>query len=75
MIPFLGGKFRVARSKSSAKIIFECVDCTFGSVVAVGVWGYKLKFNVVFTEEFLYCVGELVVEDVESGGLHHNDFE
>ena len=41
-IPFLGGKVGVARGKSSAKIIFECADCTFGGVAVVGVQGDNL---------------------------------
>ena len=68
MLPFLGGKFRVSRSESCAKVIFECADCTFCGVTAVGVRGDKLEFNVVFAEGFLHGVGVLVVEDMESGG-------
>ena len=49
-------------------MIFECADCTFGSVAAVVVQREKLEVNVIFVEGFLYCVGVLVVEDVESGG-------
>ena len=52
---------------SGAKMIFECVDCTFGGVSAVGVRGDKLEVNVVFAGETLHCVGEIFVEDVESG--------
>ena len=68
MIPFLGGKVRVARSESNAKMIIECADRTFGGVTAVGVRGDKLKSNVLFTEGFLHWVGALIVEDVDSGG-------
>ena len=41
-VSFLGGKVGVARGKSSAKIIFECADCTFIGVAAVGVRRDKL---------------------------------
>ena len=67
MVPFLGGKVGVTRGKSGAKMIFKCVDCTFGGVAAVGVRGKNLEINVVLAEGFLYGVGALVVEDVESG--------
>ena len=66
-IPFLGGKARVARSVSGAKVIFECADCTFCGVAAVDVKGDKLEVNVVFVEGFLHGVEALVVENVESG--------
>ena len=33
----------------------------------MGVRGNKMEVNVVLAEGFLYVVGELVVEDVESG--------
>ena len=48
-------------------MIFECADCTFGSVAAVSIRREKLEVNVVFAKGVLHCVGELVVEDVESG--------
>ena len=63
----MGEKIGVERSKSGAKIIFECADRTFGGVAAVCVQGDKLEVNVVFAEGFLNFVGALVVEDVESG--------
>ena len=66
VIPFLGGKVRVTGSESGAKMIFECADCTFGVVVALGVRGDKLEVNVVFAEVFLHCVGALVVKYLES---------
>ena len=67
----MGGKVRVARSKSGAKVIFECADCTFYGVVTVIIRGDKLEVNVVFSEGFLHGEGALVVEDVDSGGLYH----
>ena len=36
-VPFLGREFVVARGKSSAKMIFECADRTFGGVATVGI--------------------------------------
>ena len=68
MVPFLGGGVGVTRGKSSAKMVFECADCTFSSVVAVCIWGDKLEVGVVFAEGFLHGTGALVVEDVDSGG-------
>ena len=67
-VPFLGGEVGVARGESSANMIFECADRTFGGVATVGVWGDKLEVKVVFAEEFLNGLGVLVVKDVESGG-------
>ena len=40
-VPFLGGEVGVARGESGAKMIFECADCTFGGVAAVGVQGTR----------------------------------
>ena len=67
-IPYLGGEVGVARGNSGAKMVFECADCTFGGIAAVGVRGNKLEFNVVLAEGFLHDVVALVVEDVESVG-------
>ena len=67
MVPFLGGEFGVARGESSAKVIIECVNRTFGSVAAMCVWGDQLEGNIVFVEGFLHGTGEFFVEDAESG--------
>ena len=67
-VPLLGGEVGFARGESSAKMIFECADRTFGGVAAVGILGDKLKVDVVIAEGLLHCTGALVVEDVESGG-------
>ena len=64
----MGGKVRVTRSNSGAKMIFECADFTFCGVAAVGVQGDKLEVNVVYAEGFVHGVGALVVGDVDSGG-------
>ena len=66
-VPTLGGCVGVARGESSAKMIFECADRTFGRVAAVGIWGDKSEVNVVLAEGFLHGTGALVVEDVDSG--------
>ena len=49
-------------------MIFECADCTFDGVAAVGVRGNKLEVKVILAESFLHGVVALVLEDVESGG-------
>ena len=67
-VPFLVGKVGFARGESVAKMVFECTDCTFGGVAAVGVRGVNLEINVVLAEGFMYGVGALVAEDVDSGG-------
>ena len=67
MVSFLGGKVGVARGKSIAKIILECVDCTFGDVAALGIRGKKLEVDVVLVEGFLRGMGEFIVEDVDIG--------
>ena len=66
-VPLLGGEVGVSRGKSSAKMIFECADCTFEGVAAVGIWEENLEVDVVLAEGFLNDTGELIVEDVESG--------
>ena len=37
MVPLLGGDVGVAGGDYSARMIFECADCTFGGVAAVGI--------------------------------------
>ena len=59
-VPFLGGEVGVSRGKSSAKIIFECADHTFGGVAAVGICGDKLEVDVVLAEGFLQGTGSLL---------------
>ena len=66
-IPFLGGKVRVARSKSGAKVIFECVDCMLCCVAEVGVRVTSCKSTLYLRKGFLHGVVVLVVKDVESG--------
>ena len=63
-VPLLGGEVRVSRGKSSAKVIFELADRTFGSVAAVGIWRNKLEVDVVLAEGFMHVTGALGVEDV-----------
>ena len=49
---FFGGKFGVARGESSAKIIFECADRTFGGVAAVGIGGTSWKSMLYLRKAF-----------------------
>ena len=66
-VPFLVGEVGVARGESSAKVILECVNCTFGGVALMFIWGDKLEVDIVFAEGSLHGTGALVVEDVEGG--------
>ena len=66
-VPFLGWKVGVTRGHSSTEVILEGVNCTFGGVVAMGIWGDKLKVDIVFAEGALHSAGAFVVKDVESG--------
>ena len=66
-VPFLVGEVGVARGESSAKVILECANCTFGGVSVMFIWGDKLEVGIVFAEVFLHGTGALVVEDVEGG--------
>ena len=66
-IPLFGGKVRVSRSNSGAKVIFECADRTLCGVTAVGVHRDKLEVTIVFVEGFLHGVEVFFVKDVESG--------
>ena len=54
-IPFLGGKVRVAISKSGTKMIFECADHTFCSVVMVGVRGELGSQHCICGIMFSWC--------------------
>ena len=66
-VPFLGGEVGVAIGESSAKVIIECDNCTFGGVAAMCISGDKLEVDIVFAEGFLHGTGALVVDDVECG--------
>ena len=48
-------------------MILECVNCTFGGIAAMWLWGDKLKVDVVLVEGFLHGTGALVVNDMERG--------
>ena len=66
-VPFLGWEVGVKRGESSAKVIIECANHTFGGVAAMCIWGDKLEVDIAFEEGFLHGTGAFVVKDVESG--------
>ena len=63
-VPFLGWEVGVTRGQSSAEVILEGANCTFGVVVAMGIWGDKLEVDIVFAEGALHSAGSFVVKDV-----------
>ena len=67
MVPLLGWEVGVTRCESSAQMIIECANRTFGGVAAMCIWGKKLEVEIVFAEGFLYGTGELVVGNVDCG--------
>ena len=48
-------------------MILEGANCTFGGVAAMGIWGDKLKVDIVSAEGALHSAGTFVVKYVESG--------
>ena len=66
-VPFLGWEVGVTRGQSSAEVIIEGANCTFGSVAEMSIWGDKLEVDIVFTESALHSAGSFIVKDVESG--------
>ena len=66
-VPFLGWEVGVTRGESSAKVILEGANCTFGGVAAMGIWGDKLEVDIVFAEGVLHGARAFVAKDVESG--------
>ena len=50
----MGWKVGVTRGKSSAKVLLECANHTFGGVAAMGIWGDKLEVDIVFAEGVLH---------------------
>ena len=48
-------------------MILEGVNCIFGSVAAMGIWGDNLEVGIVFAEGALHSDGTFVVKDVDSG--------
>ena len=66
-VPFLGWEVGVTRGQSSAEVIIEGANCTFGGVAAMRIWGDKLEVDIVFAEGALHSAGAFVVKDVDSG--------
>ena len=66
-VSLLGGKVGVARGESSAKMILECANRTFGGVAVMCIWRDKLEVDILLAEGFLRGTGALVVDDVECG--------
>ena len=66
-VPFLGWEVGVTRGHSSTEVILEGMNCTFGGVAAMCIWGDKLEVDIVFAEGALNIAGAFVVKDVESG--------
>ena len=62
----MGWEFGVTRGESSAKVIFEYENLTFGGVAAMTIWEDKLEVKVVFAEGFLHGSGAFVINNVES---------
>ena len=65
-VPFLGCEVGFTRGQSSAKVIIEGANYTFGDVAAMGIWGDKLGVNIVFAEGVLHGAGVFIVKNVES---------
>ena len=63
-VPFLGCEVGFTRGQSSAKVIIEGANRTFGDVAAMDIWGDKLGVNIVFAEGVFHGAGAFVVEDV-----------
>ena len=63
----MGWEVGITRGQYSAKVILEGENCTFRGVAAMGIWGDKLKVDIVFAEGVLHGAGAFVVKDVESG--------
>ena len=66
-VTFLGWEVGVTRGNSSAKVILEYANCTFGGVAAMCIWGDKLEVGILFSEGAFNSAGTFVVEDVYSG--------
>ena len=57
MVPFLEWEVGVTRGHSSAKLILEGSNCTFGGVEEMGIWRDKLEVYIVFAEGVLHGAG------------------
>ena len=64
-VPLLGWEVGVTIDQSSAEVILEGANCTFGGVAAMGIWGGNLGGDIVFAEVALHSAGAFVVKDVE----------
>ena len=62
----MGCEVGVTRGQSSAKVILEGANRTFGGVAAIGIWGDNLEVDIVFVEGVLHGAGEFAVKDAES---------
>ena len=63
----MGWEVGVTRGQSSAEVILEGANCTFGGIAEMGIWGEKLEVGIVFAEGALHSAGAFVVKDLESG--------
>ena len=66
-VPLFGWEVGVTRGQSSAKVIIEGTNCTFGGVAVMDIWGDKLEVDILFADGALHSAGLFVVKDVESG--------
>ena len=66
-VTLLGWEVGVTRGQSSADMILEGANCMFGGVAAMGIWGDKLKVDIVFAEGALQDLCHLQVS-VKDGG-------
>ena len=68
--PLLGGKVRVARSKSGANMIFECADCTSGGIAAVGE-GWKSWKSTLYLRKVFAWFGSTCSLGCGDWGIYH----
>jgi hypothetical protein len=60
--PKIHGEQLVSGTKSGNEMIFECPDCSLGSIAMMPVRGDKLKFNVIVVKELFGATGGFIVQ-------------
>ena len=68
-VPFSEWKGWINGREASNKMIFPCLDGSFGGIAAVTVGGNALKIDVVFGESGFNFGGTFIVDDVEFWGV------
>ena len=61
-VPWMQWEVLVSAALAGDEMVLECVDCLFGGIASVHVWGHQLEIDVFVSHELLQHIGAFVVE-------------